>query len=112
MDVLLKGLIGGAMAIAIALASKRGNILPGLLPLFPAFAVLALLIVGGKGDDDGFRQASLSGIKAIPAYLAFLVVCWLAVGRMDFRWAIGCGLIAWAAVALLMFLAPKLLMNT
>jgi membrane protein GlpM len=29
--------------------------LPGILPLFPTFALIALPIVGAKGDTTGFR---------------------------------------------------------
>src|SRR3954462_14668423 len=50
MDVVWKGLLGGLVTALIVLASKRGNILPGILPLAPTFAVIALLAAGAKGD--------------------------------------------------------------
>jgi len=76
---------------AIAFLSKRGNTLPGILPLFPTFALISLLVIGAKGDQVGFRETCLAGAKTIPAYLAFLGTCYLTVGRVDYRIAIGCG---------------------
>ncbi len=107
MDMVWKGIVGGLMTAAIVWLSRRGNILPGILPLFPTFALIALLIVGAKHDTTGFRQACLAGAKTIPAYLAFLAVCWVAIGRIDYRLALLGGLAAWFIVALGIFLAPR-----
>ena len=55
-EVAWKGLIGGLLTALIVLASKRGNVLPGILPLAPTFAVIALLAVGPRrrlGRQDG-----------------------------------------------------------
>ena len=109
MDVLWKGLIGGIVTALIVLASKRGNVLPGILPLAPTFAIIALLAVGSKGDAAGFRQACLAGAKTIPAYLAFLGGCWLLVDKLDYRLAIAGGLAVWLVVALVIFLGPRFL---
>ncbi len=106
-DVLWKAIVGGLVTALIVLASKRGNVLPGILPLAPTFAVIALLAVGSKGDPAGFREACLAGVKTIPAYLTFLGVCWLAAGRMDYRLAILSGLVAWLIAAAITFLAPR-----
>jgi uncharacterized membrane protein (GlpM family) len=107
MDMIWKGIVGGLVTAAIVWLSRRGNTLPGILPLFPTFALIALLIVGAKHDTSGFRQACLAGAKTIPAYLAFLAVCWFAVERVDYRLALLGGLAAWFIVALGIFLAPR-----
>jgi uncharacterized membrane protein (GlpM family) len=107
MDMIWKGIVGGLVTAAIVWLSRRGNTLPGILPLFPTFALIALLIVGAKHDTSGFRQACLAGAKTIPAYLAFLAVCWFAVDRVDYRLALLGGLAAWFVVALGIFLAPR-----
>jgi uncharacterized membrane protein (GlpM family) len=107
MDMVWKGIVGGLVTAAIVWLSRRGNILPGVLPLFPTFALITLLIVGAKHDTTGFRQACLAGAKTIPAYLAFLAVCWFAIGRVDYRLALLGGLAAWFVVALGIFLAPR-----
>jgi uncharacterized membrane protein (GlpM family) len=107
MDIVWKGFVGGLVTAAIVWLSRRGNTLPGILPLFPTFALIALLIVGAKGDSADFRQACIAGAKTIPAYLAFLAVCYLAVDRLDYRIALLGGLAAWFIVALGIFLAPR-----
>lgn len=109
MDVLWKGLLGGVVTALIVPASKRGNVLSGILPLAPTFAIIALLAVGSKGDAGGFKTACLAGAKTIPAYLAFLGGCYLLIERTDYRLAIMGGLIAWLFAALAIFLAPRLL---
>jgi len=107
MDIVWKGFAGGLVTAAIVFFSRRGNTLPGILPLFPTFALIALLIVGAKGDGAGFREACLAGARTIPAYLAFLAVCYFAVDRFDYRIALLAGLAAWFIVALGVFLAPR-----
>jgi uncharacterized membrane protein (GlpM family) len=107
MEMLWKGVVGGMVTAAIVWLSKRGNTLPGIPPLFPTFAVIALLIVGAKGDQFSFREVCMAGAKTIPAYLAFLAVCYFAIDRIDYRLALLAGLAAWLAVALAIFLAPR-----
>src|SRR5258708_33604057 len=85
MDIVWKGIVGGLVTAAIVWLSRRGNKLPGLLPLFPTFALIALFVVRAKNDHAGFREACVAGAKTIPAYLAFLAVCYFAAGRVDYR---------------------------
>jgi membrane protein GlpM len=107
MEMLWKGVVGGLMTAAIVWLSRRGNTLPGILPLFPTFALIALLIVGAKNDNGGFREACIAGAKTIPAYLGFLAVCYFAVGHVDYRLALLAGLAAWLILAMAIFLAPR-----
>jgi uncharacterized membrane protein (GlpM family) len=107
MELIWKGLIGGIVTALIVWASKRGDVLPGILPLAPTFAVIALIAIGSKGSEDGFRTTCLAGAKTIPAYLVFLGACYLLIGRVDYRLAIVGGLAAWLAAALVIFLAPR-----
>src|SRR3954465_10830615 len=109
MDVVWKGSLGGLVTVLLVLASKRGNVLPGILPLAPTFAVIALLAVGSKGDSSGFKEACLAGAKTIPAYVVFLAACYFIIDRTDYRLAILGGLGAWLAAALAMFVAPRAL---
>jgi len=51
--------------------SCRGNTLPGVLPLFPSLARIALLIVGAKGDTPGVHEARLGGAKRFLSRPAF-----------------------------------------
>ncbi|SDT14267.1 membrane protein GlpM [Bradyrhizobium canariense] len=107
MEIIWKGIVGGLMTAAIVWLSKRGNTLPGILPLFPTFALIALLVVGAKNDNAGFREACVAGAKTIPAYLAFLGVCYFTIGRLDYRVALLGGLATWLIVALAIFLALR-----
>ena len=107
MDIVWKGIVGGLMTAAIVWLSKRGNTLPGILPLFPTFALIALLVVGAKQDNAGFREACLAGAKTIPAYLAFLAACYFGIERFDYRLALLAALSVWFAVALAAFYAPR-----
>lgn len=106
-DVVWKGLAGGVVTALIVLASKRGDILPGILPLAPTFAIIALLTVGAKGDPGGFRAACLAGAKTIPAYLMFLGGCYLLIERVDYRVAVIGGIAAWLVTAIAIFLGPR-----
>ncbi len=107
MDVLLKALIGGVVTAAIAIAAKRGNVLPGILPLVPTFTIIALVAVGSNGSTDAFRATCLAGAKTVPAYLCFIGACLLLVGRVDYRLAIVGGLAAWVVAVGGMFFVLK-----
>ncbi|MGX5831348.1 GlpM family protein [Mesorhizobium sp. 43Arga] len=91
------------------LGVQTGNVLPGIPPLAPTFAVIALLAVGAKGDAGDFRYACLAGMKTIPAYLAFLGACWLFIDKVDYCLAVASGIAVWLAAALAIFLAPRYL---
>ncbi len=106
MDVLWKGLVGGLLTALIVMASKKGDVLPGVLPLIPIFAIVALLAVGSKGDAGGFRTACLAIGKTLPAYVVFLAACYALIGRLDYRLTIVGGMGAWLAVAGVIFLTP------
>jgi uncharacterized membrane protein (GlpM family) len=109
MDILWKALAGGLVTAVIAWSAKRGGtVLPGILPLFPSLGLISLWLVGVRGDPAALRAACVSGAKTIPAYLAYLAVCWALAPRVDFRLALLGGLVVWLAVALAIFLAPRL----
>jgi len=67
--------------------SRRGNTLPGILPLFPTFARIALLIVGAKGDTPGVREACLGGTKRFPPFwlLSRPAISWLVASTTASR---------------------------
>lgn len=109
MSILIKAIIGGAMTALIAWLSTKGNVLPGIVPLFPTLTLITLYIVGSKGDPPGFQETCLATLKTLPAYLVFVVVCYLSVKKVGFRTALLLGLAGWLAAALLIFWAPKAL---
>jgi uncharacterized membrane protein (GlpM family) len=107
MEVLWTCALGGLVTALIVLASKRGDVLAGILPLAPTFAIVALLAVGSKGSDEGFRATCLAGAKTMPAYLTFLSVCFVLIKHIDFRLAILAGVAAWFLVTFAIFVAPR-----
>ena len=110
MDVVWKGLLGGLVTALIVWASKRGDVLPGILPLAPTFAIIALLAVGAKGDATrASRRPASPGPRRFPAYLVFLGGCYLFIEHADYRLAILGGLGAWLAAALTIFVLPGLI---
>lgn len=108
MDIVIKSIVGGIVTGIIAWAARKGNVLPGVLPLFPTLGLIALYLVGLKGDTSGFRQACQAAMKTLPAYLAFLAVSSFAIQKADFRVALGAGLAAWLVTALATILGPRL----
>ena len=109
MSILVKAVIGGLMTALIAWLSTKGNVLPGIAPLFPTLTLIALYIVGTKGDPPGFQETCLATLKTLPAYLVFVVICYLSIKKVGFRVALLLGLAGWLAAALLVFLVPKAL---
>jgi uncharacterized membrane protein (GlpM family) len=69
--------------------------------------VIALIAIGTKGSDEGFRTTCLAGARTIPAYLVFFGTWYLLIGRVDYRLAILGGLAAWLIAALVIFLGPR-----
>lgn len=92
-----KGIVGGILTALIVIASKKGDVLPGILPLAPTFAIIALIAVGSKGDPAGFRTTALAGMKTIPAYFVFLAVAYGLALKVDYKLALLGGAIAWFA---------------
>jgi uncharacterized membrane protein (GlpM family) len=109
MSILVKALLGGLMTALIAWASTKGNVLPGILPMFPTLTLISLYIVGTQGDAADFRETCLATLKTLPAYLAFVLICTLTIKRVNFRAALLLGLGGWLLTALIVFLVPRLL---
>jgi uncharacterized membrane protein (GlpM family) len=95
------------MTALVAWLSTKGNVLPGIVPLFPTLTLITLYIVGGKGDPHGFQETCLATLKTLPAYLVFVVICYLSIKKVGFRAALLLGLGGWSAAALLVFLVPR-----
>jgi len=109
MSILIKALLGGLMTALIAWASTKGNVLPGILPLFPTLTLIALTIVGTQGSAQDFRETCIATLKTLPAYLVFVLICTVAIKRVNFKAALLLGLGGWLLAALIVFWAPKAL---
>ena len=77
------------------------------VPLFPTLTLITLYVVGSKGDPQGFRETCGATLKTLPAYVVFVVICYLSIKRVGFRAALLLGLGGWFVAALIVFLAPK-----
>ncbi|MQB12436.1 hypothetical protein DXT96_21570 [Agrobacterium sp. ICMP 6402] len=91
------------MTAVIALAAKRGNTLPGILPLFPLFGFIALMMIAAKNDISAFRETCLASAKTLPAYLAFVVTCYVGVAFVPAPQTVFLGLFVWALAAWIVF---------
>ena len=109
MSILFKALLGGLMTALIAWASTKGNVLPGILPMFPTLTLISLFIVGTQGDAADFRETCFATLKTLPAYLVFVLICTVAIKRVNFKTALLLGLGGWLLTALIVFLAPKVM---
>jgi membrane protein GlpM len=108
MSILLKALLGGLMTAFIAWASTKGNVLPGILPMFPTLTLIALTIVGTQGDAQDFYETCIATLKTLPAYVVFVLVCTVAIKRVSFRATLLLGLGGWLLAAVIAFLVPRL----
>ncbi|MDK2614099.1 GlpM family protein, partial [Vibrio vulnificus] len=72
-SLFLKSLLGAVAVVIIALLSKSKNFyIAGLVPLFPAFALIAHFIVGSERSMEELRQTALFGLWSLLPYAAYL----------------------------------------
>jgi uncharacterized membrane protein (GlpM family) len=108
-NILVKALLGGLMTALIAWASTKGNVLPGILPLFPTLTLIALTIVGAQGSAQDFRETCIATLKTLPAYVVFVLICAVAIKRVNYKAALLLGLGGWLLAAVIVFLGPRVL---
>lgn len=73
--LLLKGAIGAAVVIVIALLSRsRYFFVAGLVPLFPSLALIAHVIVGSERGALALRETAIFGLWSLLPYAVYLVV--------------------------------------
>jgi uncharacterized membrane protein (GlpM family) len=109
LSIVLKGVVGGSLVALIAWTSERGTQLPGILPLFPAFAMFALWIAGCKREPDAFQETTVAAMKTIPPYLLFLVASYLCSSRIDHRLSLIIGVLVWGLATAAIFFTPQAL---
>ena len=73
LSLFLKCLLGALAVLLIALASKsRSFFIAGLVPLFPAFALIAHYIVGSERSAADLRTTALFGLWSLLPYAVYL----------------------------------------
>lgn len=79
MELLIKALIGAAIVVLITIvAATKNYFIAGLIPLFPAFALVAHVAVGQKGVSELKNTAAFGMLSLIPYFIYLLSVYYLA----------------------------------
>ena len=107
MSILDKAVLGGSMIALGAWLSTNGNALPEILPPRIKLTLIALCSVGFRGSLHGFRETCTATVGALPAYLVFVGICYLATRKVGVRITFLLGLAGWPVAALLVLLMPK-----
>ena len=92
--------IGATVATGLAVLARLNlYYLMGLVPLFPAFALIAHITAAASGATINMRTAAIFGLYALVPYASYLI----AIVTLSHTWsapiAIGLGLVAWFAIA-------------
>ncbi|MFC2077937.1 GlpM family protein [Candidatus Bipolaricaulota bacterium] len=106
LSILRLGIVGGVLVALIAWTSRKGSVISGILPLFPALAVLSLRIVGEKARPSVFLETSIAAMKTVPPHVLFLVTSFICSTRPGFRLSLLAGVAVWIASAALIFVLP------
>jgi len=95
--------IGAALALALAVLVRAELFyLAGLAPLFPAFAILAHLLVIRSGSAADLRVTATFGLYSLIAYAAYLAGILYFQRIVAPPLAIACSIAVWLAVALIL----------
>ena len=101
MDLVLKALIGAVVVLMISIVSHTKNYyIAGLIPLFPAFALIAHYIVGTERSVMDLKSTILFGALSIIPYFIYLGSLYFFVGRMQLTWALMSATGCWVAGAI------------
>lgn len=92
--------IGALVATSLAVLARLNlYYLMGLVPLFPAFALIAHVTAATSGQAINMRIAAIFGLYALIPYACYLI----AIITLSHTWsasmAIALGLVAWFAIA-------------
>lgn len=82
MKLLLQSLAGALIVILISIASTSKNyFLAGLIPLFPAFSLIAYAVIGQKGTME-LKSTAIFGMLSLIPYLAFLLSIYFFANKL------------------------------
>lgn len=100
------GAVGAAVAVSLALLARLNlYYLMGLVPLFPAFALMAHAMLASNGNVVGLRMAAAFGLYALIPYATYLSTLLLLSHALSPGLAVALGLVGWFATALLLVFA-------
>lgn len=94
------GLIGAALAVTLGLLARYNvHFVMGLVPLFPAFAILAHVLAVRSGATGGLLSAAGFGLYALCPYAAYLLSVLLLSRHVGPYVAIIIGIGIWIVLA-------------
>ncbi|WP_079865477.1 GlpM family protein [Pseudomonas aeruginosa] len=97
---MFKALIGAAVVVLLAVLSKTRNYyIAGLVPLFPAFALIAHYIVGKGRSLDDLKTTIVFGMWSIIPYFVYLAALYLLVERFRLETSLALAALAWLVAA-------------
>lgn len=100
------GVVGGVVAMSLAyLARLNLYFMMGLVPLFPAFALMAHTLLAYEGNVVGLRVAAAFGLYSLIPYATYLSSIVFLSHVMPALAAIALGLVGWFAMATLLVMA-------
>jgi membrane protein GlpM len=100
LSLLLRALLGAAMVVAITLVARtRSYYVAGLIPLFPAFALVAHATVGSELDPTALRTTAVFGLLSLIPYAAYLITVHRLAGRYGVALTLSLAVAVWLVTA-------------
>jgi uncharacterized membrane protein (GlpM family) len=108
LDILLKGLISGALVTLILLLSRiERTQAAGVLVLFPAITLLSYYFIGQSEGELQLRAVVRGSVMAFPIWLVFMAIVYFTLPVLDFRLALLVATGAWVLVSALYLLLVR-----
>ena len=99
MDLLLKGIISGALVTLVLLFARvERTQAAGLLVLFPAVTLLSYYFIGQSEGEHQLREVVRGSVVAFPVWLVFMAVVYFALPVLHFRLTLVLATVVWLLV--------------
>ncbi len=109
MQLVNKGLLGAIVSIGIHIAAKsRFFFIAGLLPLFPAFALIAHWSVGQERGLSDLRVCIIFTMLSLIPYAAYLISMLVCIERYSLGRSLMLSSIIWLVFAAALIIAWQL----
>ena len=99
--VIAKSLAAATVVFLILLAQRHSNSSLAAAVATVPIGTIAGLVAFGSADPSGAQTFSRSAVLALPVWGAFAVSTFLLTRVLDWRLAVGAGLVVWCGAALL-----------
>jgi len=99
-------LLGASVSTLLGILARYNvHYLMGLVPLFPAFALMAHVMAVNSGNAAGLKAAATFGLYALLPYACYLGCVLLLTRLLPPLLAIALGIVAWIIIAALLVTA-------